>query len=154
MRRSRPALFIFSVLFLACRPLLRGPEIRVRAAAFRSADELEFTLVFKNPNRIGLEVADFAYRVRIDTLECAKGRRVEPIHLRALDSVQAVFPIQIDYDNLARAFPTLFRDSVDLSIDGSYTLPRVLGRRRLAFRHTGRFSLRTQLEGLLRNLFQ
>jgi LEA14-like dessication related protein len=142
------------LLTLACSPSVRPPKIEVRGVGAKGASELAVELMFYNPNRMVIDIAGLDYRIAIESLICGEGRYDQPLHLGAMDSTHAEFPLRLDYPNLIRSVPALLSDTVGFRIEGTYTLRTIIGPRRMNFRQGKRIALKSQLGSVLRDLFK
>jgi LEA14-like dessication related protein len=142
------------LLALACGSMFQAPSVKVRGIDVVATDELNVRVVFRNPNRFAIDIAEMEYRISIESMVCGTGQRESMLHLGGRDSTTAEFPLHIDYDNLARSLPYLLRDSVRFGIAGTYKLPKILGKRTMDFKTGKKLALKAQIDSLLPRFFR
>src|SRR5512136_3154216 len=122
---------LMTALLARCGSVVKPVDIRLSGASFADSDEAVAELAIANPNGFALDLLGAEYRVTVGGSVCGTGQRDEPLHIGGRDSVVAEFPLKIDYTNLARSLPLLFKDTVAFKVEGNYTVNTVIGRRRL-----------------------
>lgn len=144
---------VVAALVAGCGRAVKPVDIRLAGASFTEAGIAVARLVIANPNRFDLDIIGADYEVTIGDNVCGSGRRDEPFHVGARDSVQAEFDLAIDYASLARSLPQLLEDTVAFTVDGHYTVMTVIGRRQLPFRAERKVALKAEIGSMLQHLF-
>jgi LEA14-like dessication related protein len=155
---SRQALLLLSttgLLVLArCLPSVRPPGFELLGVRADSSSELVVTLAVSNPNSFSIKAQDLDYRILIDTNVCGSGSIAEPLEVRARDTAQVEFPLQVDIVSIIRSLPSVFSDTVKVRIEGSYSVSTLFGLRRFKLDREKRLVLKDELKNVLGKLFQ
>jgi len=154
VRGNRLPLFLLSVALLGCGPGIRTPEIQLRSVSAKSAREAVASLAIYNPNRFPLRVQSVDYQVSIAGEIFGRGRRSEPLLLDARDTTNAEFDMSLDWGEIAKAVPSMLKDSVAVGLEGSYVAATIFGRRRFGFKGERTISLKDEVKSFIENLFQ
>jgi LEA14-like dessication related protein len=150
--RSAAAALLLGLALSSCGPGAKPPELELKGVSFNTDTDLTVALRLRNPNRFALNIAGVDYTLYVGNNACGFGSRTEPLALKPGAAVDAEFPLKIDYANLARSLPLLFRDTVRFSVAGDYRLWTPVGQQRLSFADTVRTSVRGEVESLLNRL--
>jgi LEA14-like dessication related protein len=139
---------------LGCGRTIAPPGIAFAGVDFRGGDSVTVRLTLENPNPFALKVTAVDYRALIAGELCGSGRRSEPLVLKPGESVEAGFPVKVDYSNVVRVLPVILKDTVTFSVSGSFSVPVFLGSRRLPFKSESRVDVRSQLESFLKAMLK
>lgn len=151
--RSR-LLVLLCLTLLGCGPRIGAPEVWLRSASAKSAQETVVGLAIYNPNRFPLRVQTVDYEVSVAGKLCGRGQRAEPLFLDARDTTNAEFSLSLDWGEIAKAVPLLFKDSVVVGVKGRYAVATVFGRRRFGFDGRRTVSVKDEFRSFLENLHQ
>ena len=156
MRRCavRCLALLMAALLARCGPAVKPVDIRLSGASFANSDEAVAELAIANPNGFALDLLGAEYRVSLGGSVCGSGQRDEPLHIGGRDSMVAEFPLKIDYTNLAKSLPLLFKDTAAFKVEGNYTVNTVIGRRRLTFKTERRIAVKQEIGSILDQLFR
>ncbi len=141
------------VLAFACKPAVLVPSVRFHGLKSATGQQALVELEVANPNRFGLDVARVEYRVAVGESLVAQGKREEPLHIGARDTVVAEFPLTFDYQQLLRCLPAVLNDTLTFRVEGAYVLPALPGKRRLGFAGEKKVSVKAELESFLDKVF-
>lgn len=123
--RQRWLVLVLAALAAGCTRV-QPPEVGFRGATVQG-DSVQVALCLFNPNRFAVEMVSVDYRVRADEKTLGSGRRAGTLRCAGRDSVQAEFPLELDYGAAMAAVLKGLKDTVTFGVEGEYRLRTPIG---------------------------
>jgi LEA14-like dessication related protein len=138
------ALSIVAILIASCATI-EAPKVVLTGLEFDglSADGLEFTLMadVRNPNAFGAEIGAVEYRVLVDGVELATGRRDKAVDVPADGTAEVGVPFTVTWKGAEEGVEKLLDGSEHKwSLKGSATLSKGPLSRTFRFSESAKFT--------------
>jgi len=122
-----------------------------RSLSLEEMKQAEVRLLVANPNRFAMDVRNLRYSLLLTGDTVASGRRDDPVHVRAQDSLLASFPFEVrmKLGDMVSRVPDIAGDTVRLELTGEHSLPGLFRTTWRRFEYHRAIPLRPEIDKLL-----